>query len=213
MTGFGDDQSVFSAIDARMPLRPRDVMRSSFVAQLAPATRQVGQPWNSWASFLLDPPRPQARRISSFYGAAARLEPRIDPARTYLIGVPWQSFKSALPSTAIPDIRVVVGELFAQGDIVAVRRILQALAPEESDTTLRVLHSVIATPMVKRKPQSYGSRAADFEWLRTRSGPYSGRWVALHDGALICDAATLREALSRAAALRPGITPLVHRVL
>jgi len=146
--------------------------------------------------------------LGLFYGSAGRLTPKVRQSGG---GDAWFASQPR-PAKTVNDIRVAVGELFAKGDVVSVRRILDALAPEYFDETLRALRDVIAPPTVKQKQQPHGSRDADFQWLKNQSERYIGRWVALNNGELICDGGTLHETLTRAEELQPGVRPLVFRI-
>jgi len=202
LTTFGEQQSRPSSAEKVIALRAYETLQGAQRSD-----------WTHCQQHRVEPGYAAARvnlpfELGLFYGSAGRLTPRVPQSG----GVDAWFASQLRPAKAVNDIRAAVGELFAKGDVVSVRRILDVLAPEYFDETLRALRDLIAPPTVKPKQQSHGSRAADFQWLKNQSERYTGRWVALNNGELICDGGTLRETLARAEELQPGVRPLVFRI-
>jgi hypothetical protein len=202
MTQFGQQQSGPSSAEKVIALRAYEASHAAQPSVWSQYQQPSSEPGDAGARVNL------AFELGLFYGSAGRLATRVRPFGG--VGVWFASQRR--PAKPVNDIRVAVGELFAKGDVVSVRRILDALAPEYFDETLRALRGVIAPPTVKQKQQPHGSRSADFQWLKNQSERFTGRWVALHNGELICDGGTLRETLTRAEELQPGVKPLVFRI-
>jgi hypothetical protein len=100
--------------------------------------------------------------------------------------------------------------LLLEGRIPEACDLLQAAGPSVAvDPKLR---EVLAPPKVTISAIRDTDRSAEFEWLRTRSGPYRGQWVALVGPELVASAPSLKELRAQLAALPSVGKPLIHRI-
>ncbi len=93
------------------------------------------------------------------------------------------------------------------------RRVLhEALANQPQDEELRRLRTVLALPKVRRSGALDVDRTKDFQWLSENGARHRGSWVALYDGELVSEAASLDELVSRIGELGLARAPLIHRI-
>jgi len=97
-----------------------------------------------------------------------------------------------------------------EGRILDACNLLQSAGPSVAvDPKLR---EVLAPPKVTISAVRDTDRSAEFEWLRTQSSPYRGRWVALVGQELVASAPSLKELRAQLAALPSVGKPLIHRI-
>jgi hypothetical protein len=126
-----------------------------------------------------------------------------------------QALRKRTPETR--SYRERIRELVEQDRVGAARALLaEALEQGVHGEDLSHWQSVLAP--AKAVPQVGGEldidRTADFEWLKTKSEPYRGQWVALFQGELLAYNPTLqgilRDLESRHSG--PGRRALLHRI-
>ncbi len=115
------------------------------------------------------------------------------------------------PSTI--SIEAMARRLLAKGRVLAARKLVDG-APSDhvAGETLRRLRAVLAEPVVRRTVPAQGKGARDIEWLRRQAYRHSGKWVALVDGELVADDASLAVLRRRLRQLAPRSKPLLHRL-
>lgn len=91
----------------------------------------------------------------------------------------------------------------------------EALRTTPGDQELLRWQCLLAAPKVTLRPRTGIDRTREFEWLRTHSDAYRGKWVAVVGDRLLASASNLRTLLDRLSAgrPRPTVEPLIHQVL
>ena len=97
-----------------------------------------------------------------------------------------------------------------EGRILDAQDLLEAAGPSVPvDAKLR---EVLAPARVRISDVRDSDRSAEFHWLRTKSGPYRGQWVALVGPELVASAPSLKELRVQLAASPEAGSPLIHRI-
>src|SRR5204863_9731134 len=100
--------------------------------------------------------------------------------------------------------------LLREGRILDARDVLDAAGPSAPvDPKLR---EVLAPARARKSDVRDVDRTAEFEWLRTKSAPYRGKWVALVGPEPVASAPSLKELRAELAALPNVGNPLIHRI-
>lgn len=120
-----------------------------------------------------------------------------------------QGLASRLSSVSIES---MARQLLARDQILAARKLVDAIPSDRFPESLRRLRVVLAEPVVRRRLPARAKRSGDIDWLRRNARSYSGKWVALADGELIAADESLAALRRRLRELAPKIKPLLHRL-
>ena len=110
------------------------------------------------------------------------------------------------------SIEAIARQLLARDQILAARKLVDAIPSARFPESLRRLRVVLAEPVVRRRLPARAKRSGDIDWLRGNARSYSGKWVALADGELIAADESLAALRRRLRELAPKIKPLLHRL-
>ncbi len=88
----------------------------------------------------------------------------------------------------------------------------EALVNQPQDEELKRLRTLLAPPKVRRSGGLDVDRTKDFQWLSDHGAKYRGSWVAIYDGELVSEAASLDELLGRLKELALAHPPLIHLI-
>ena len=109
------------------------------------------------------------------------------------------------------DAIVEIRDLLERERVSEARSTLQdALASHPNDKELLRLQAILAPPDVRTSGTLDVDRTKDFQWLSDNAAQHRGRWVAIHDGALVGEATSLDALLEQVAARALTDTPLIH---
>ena len=107
----------------------------------------------------------------------------------------------------------VVRSLMEREQIALARKTLDALPVGRlDDPMINTLCKMLAVPTTKTSQKRDIDRVQDYGWIRDHAQDYRGQWVALHNGALLGAAASLRELLNRVNPLKLEHRPLFHQI-
>lgn len=180
-----------------------------------------------WTEALLNSPSRQATRRAerADYGVVSRAKFTFSALRRYahqLQSTPQQSPSpdraSQHPSSQGETANIGPFASFVAGFIAANRvadaRALLAAVPMNQRLTgdLRAWSIALAEPQVRSRTEVVPDGRRDLDWLRQHASDYTGRWIALRQGALVSAAESLRELLAAVdnAGGREGV--LVHKL-
>ena len=91
------------------------------------------------------------------------------------------------------------------------RNVLEkALVEGPKDEELQRIRTVLAPPKVRRSSALDADRTLDFRWLAENGAKHRGSWVAIQEGKLVSEAASLDELLECVSALSLARPPLIH---
>ena len=110
------------------------------------------------------------------------------------------------------SIESMARQLLARDQILAARKLVDAIPSDRFSESLRRLRVVLAEPVVRRRLPARAKRSGDIDWLRRNARSYSGKWVAMADGELIAADESLAALRRRLRELAPKIKPLLHRL-
>ncbi len=150
-------------------------------------------------------------READVFGFQRRPRPVPPPAESGADDGPSlsQGLASRLPSVSIES---MARQLLARDQILAARKLVDAIPSDRFPESLRRLRVVLAEPVVRRRLPARAKRSGDIDWLRSNARSYSGKWVALADGELIAADESLAALRRRLRELAPKIKPLLHRL-
>ena len=120
-----------------------------------------------------------------------------------------QGLASRLSSVSI---ETMARQLLARGQVLAARKLVDAIPSDRVAESPRRLRVVLAEPVVRRRLPARAKRSGDIDWLRRNARNYSGKWVALADGELLAADESLAALRWRLRELAPKIKPLLHRL-
>ncbi|MGH7845164.1 MAG: hypothetical protein ACREQW_08350 [Candidatus Binatia bacterium] len=107
----------------------------------------------------------------------------------------------------------VVRSLMEREQIALARKTLNALPVGCLDDPIIVrLRQMLAVPTTKTTQKRDIDRKQDYQWIRDHAEEYRGQWIALNNGQLLANAASLRELMDCVKALRLECPPLVHQI-
>lgn len=97
--------------------------------------------------------------------------------------------------------------------LLVAREMLNVASPDIlSNPLVKHLRALLAPPVIKRVEKKDIDRSREYEWIRTESRKYRGKWVALQGESLVATATTLRELRQRLQTQPPAQTPFIHRI-
>jgi hypothetical protein len=106
-----------------------------------------------------------------------------------------------------------IRELLENERVSEARSVLhEALLNQPQDEELQRLRTVLAPPKVRRSSALDVDRTKDFQWLSENGAKHRGYWVAVYDGELVSEAASLDELLGRVSELALARAPLIHHI-
>jgi hypothetical protein len=104
-----------------------------------------------------------------------------------------------------------IRDLLANERVSEARNVLHdALINQPKDEELQRLRTVLTPPKVQRNGALDVDRTKDFQWLKDNAAKYRCSWVAICDGELVVELASLDELLEDVRRLVPASRPLIH---
>jgi hypothetical protein len=110
-----------------------------------------------------------------------------------------------------PPFVAVIWALVENDRVAAARQLLARLPDQPKYAQLRRL---LQPPRTARSARGETDidRAADYAWIRDHGREHLGQWVAVHGGALIATAPTLRQLRQQLGRTEVGARPLLHHI-
>lgn len=110
-----------------------------------------------------------------------------------------------------PDVQEQIRSLLQEGQISDARELLDSVGDRiPADSTLR---KVLAPARILGKSSLRDvDRGAEFQWIKTQSEAYQGKWVALVGENLVASSDSLRDLRAQLAKLRLEQRPLIHHL-
>lgn len=110
------------------------------------------------------------------------------------------------------DIQEQIRSLLREGQIFEARELLESAGDHvPADSTLR--KALAPARVIGRSSFKDVDRSSEFHWLKTKSEPYQGKWVALVGENLVASSDTLQELRAQLAKLRLEQRPLIHHLV
>lgn len=127
--------------------------------------------------------------------------------------IPWEEFQQELAAMKLPttyncpeDFISAIKEDFARGGLHIARRLAyRGVEVYPDHEILKKYAHILAPPVVKVVPSSPERRQnflANHEWLKENRFKYRGRWIALHNGKLLGNAANVDELVAQVGDLK-----------